>query len=222
MSRQLGTDPEPEPVEERIADRLSARTDAGDLSRAAAWVLRRLAGGDRAVYRAVARWPTPRADATLRRVSVLADRSKPWLAVAAVLALAGGARGRHAALSGVTAIAATSLVVNQPLKTMASRHRPDRTVLGVPEHRWVPMPTSRSFPSGHAASATAFAVAVGQVLPPLRPLLRGAAVVVGFSRVHTGVHYPSDVVVGSTVGALLGQVVPRLLPRILRRLRPRR
>jgi undecaprenyl-diphosphatase len=39
--------------------------------------------------------------------------------------------------------------------------------------------------------------------------LRAAAVVVGFSRVYTGVHYPSDVVVGATAGAVLGRLVSR-------------
>jgi hypothetical protein len=37
-----------------------------------------------------------------------------------------------------------------------------------PKQRWVRMPTSTSFPSGHSASAAAFAVAVGDVLPELR------------------------------------------------------
>ena len=60
----------------------------------------------------------------------------------------------------------------------------------VPVPRWVPMPTSTSFPSGHSASAAAFAAAVGQVLPELRVPLRVAAATVALSRVYTGVHYP--------------------------------
>ena len=72
------------------------------------------------------------------------------------------------------------------------------------------MPTSSSFPSGHSASAAAFAVAVGDVVPALRwPLRRPAAVTVAFSRVYTGVHYPGDVLVGGDPGALLGLLVGR-------------
>ena len=91
------------------------------------------------------------------------------------------------------------------MKLARRRERPDRPLLGVPEARWVLMPTSTSFPSGRSASAAAFAVAVGHLLPWTRWPLRSAAAAVGFSRVYTGVHYPGDVVIGAAVGALLGR-----------------
>ena len=92
------------------------------------------------------------------------------------------------------------------MKMAGERHRPDRDCLGVPQQRWVPMPSSTSFPSGHSASAAAFAVAVGDVLPALRLPLQTAASIVAFSRVYTGVHYPSDVLVGAAVHGLLGRL----------------
>ncbi|WP_329000147.1 phosphatase PAP2 family protein [Kribbella sp. NBC_00709] len=171
----------------------------------------RLARCDRAIYRSVARLSTPVLDEPLRWVSDFADFSKPWFLAAGALTLVGGPRGRRAAFAGIAAIGAASLVVNQPMKKTAGvRRRPDRRGLGVPVQRWVRMPTSGSFPSGHSASAAAFAVAVGDVLPALRPVLWVAASVVAFSRVYTGVHYPSDVLVGATVGALFGRSAGRL------------
>ena len=205
----------PEPVEERLADRLSTRYPRTRQSRAVR-VLRRLGRLDRAVYRTVAEMSTPRLDRPLRRLSDFANFSKPWLLIAAALAFFGGPRGRRAAVTGVAAIGVTSFVVNQPMKLAGARRRPDRTRLGVPENRWVPMPSSTSFPSGHSASAAAFAVSVGDVLPKLRLPLRVAAGVVAFSRVYTGVHYPGDVVVVATVGALVG----RATSKVSRRLRP--
>jgi membrane-associated phospholipid phosphatase len=205
----------PEPVEERLADRLARRAGRGAGYARAAWLLRILGRCDRAVYGRVARVSTPLLDEPLRRVSDFANFSKPWFLVSGCLALFGGPEGRRAALAGLTAVGAASLVVNQPMKMAGERRRPDRDHLGVPAQRHVRMPTSTSFPSGHSASAAAFAVAVGDVLPSFRVPLRAAASVVAFSRVYTGVHYPGDVLVGATVGALLGRL-PRAVARRLR------
>jgi undecaprenyl-diphosphatase len=204
--------PRAEPVEEQLADKLSTERASAAHTRALAG-LRRLGRYDRAVYRSVARLSTPLLDEPLRLVSGFANFSKPWFIAAGFLALFGGPHGRRAALTGLAAVGATSLVVNQPMKLIGERHRPDRDGLGVPQERWVTMPSSTSFPSGHSASAAAFAVAVGDLLPALKLPLGGAASVVAFSRVYTGVHYPSDVLVGATVGALLGRAAARVARR---------
>jgi membrane-associated phospholipid phosphatase len=131
-----------------------------------------LARLDVAVYAAVAGTPTPALDEPMRRLSGAADRSKLNLAAAALLAVAGGEKGRQAARAGVVSVAAASVVVNAVVKPLARRRRPERDFHSVPEARHVRMPTSRSLPSGHSASAFAFATAAGQVLPysgaPLR------------------------------------------------------
>jgi len=198
------------PVEARLADRLSRLPRAPGPGRSAAVaLLRRLGRLDQRAYDAVAGWSAPVLDVPLRELSHVANFSKPWLITAGCLAVAGGPTGRRAALTGVAAIAVTSLVVNQPLKLAGNRARPDREGSGVPQRRWVRMPTSSSFPSGHSASAAAFAVAVGDVCPPLRVPLGISAATVGFSRVYTGVHYPGDVLVGATVGVGLGLLTTR-------------
>jgi membrane-associated phospholipid phosphatase len=160
---------------------------------------------DLAVYAAVAGTPTPALDEPMRRLSDAADRSKLNLAAAALLAVAGGARGRQAARAGVVSLAATSVVVNAVAKPLARRRRPEREVHAVPAVRHVRMPTSRSFPSGHSASAFAFATAAGQVLPYSAAPLRALAAAVAYSRVHTGVHYPGDVILGALLGATIAQ-----------------
>ena len=204
-----------QPVEGRLADRLSAlRTGAGTARSRAVTLLRRLDSYDRAGYRTVAQLRIPVLDEPLRLVSDFANFSKPWFLVAGCLVLFGGSRGRRAAFTGLAAIGATSLLVNQPMKLAGARRRPDRDGVGVPEQRWVRMPSSTSFPSGHSASAAAFAVAVGDVLPGLRRPLRAAAFVVAFSRVYTGVHYPGDVIVGAGVGAIVGRLISSVARRV--------
>jgi membrane-associated phospholipid phosphatase len=173
--------------------------------RSVAGVLRELKRLDLAVYRAVERTRTPAIDTPLRELSRLANHSKLWLAIAAPIFVFGGRSGRRAALTGVAAIGVNSFVVNVPLKAIARRPRPTRLETDDPNGRHVRMPTSRSFPSGHSASAFAFATAVAAFRPELGMALRGLAAVVAYSRVHSGVHYPGDVLVGSLVGIGIGE-----------------
>ncbi len=67
-------------------------------------------------------------------------------------------------------------------------------------------------PSGHSASAVAFAVGAGLVKPALGAALAPAALGVAYSRVHTGAHWPSDVVFGSVLGAGAALVTRRWWP----------
>jgi len=182
MSSDAGT--QQQSVADALARLVEARRGAESV-----WVgaLRELGVVDRAVYEAVADTPTPELDGPVRKLSNAATYSRLWLGVAAVLAVLGGRRGRRAALEGVLAIGVTSATVNLGMKPLAQRERPDRAGHAVFAARRVPMPESDSFPSGHAASAFAFAYAVGRHLPELAVPIRLLAGGVAYSRVHIGV-----------------------------------
>lgn len=158
---------------------------------------------DRAVYRAVAGTSTPLLDGAMRRLSRAANYSRLSVASAALLSLAGGPAGRRAAASGLASVAATSLFVNVVVKPIGRRRRPDRSGDRVALSRHVRMPRSRSFPSGHTAAAFAFASGAGRELPTVSVPLRTLALLVAYSRVHTGVHFPGDVVAGALIGAVI-------------------
>ena len=165
---------------------------------------------DEALYRAVAQAPTPSLDRGLSALSNAANYSRLWIGSAAVLGLLGGQRGRRGAAQGLVSVAVTSAVINVAAKRLGRRPRPDRPAEQAPA-RTVRMPTSTSFPSGHSASAFAFASGVGHRLPVVALPLHAAAGLVAYSRVHTGVHYPGDVVVGSMLGTMLAQLTCRLM-----------
>ena len=166
---------------------------------------------DVAVYGAVAGTPTPALDEAMRRLSHAANYSRLSIGSGIVLAIKGGPSGRRAAATGLASVAATSAFVNLLVKPLGRRSRPDRVAEEVPEARHVPMPTSRSFPSGHTAAAVAFAGGVGTVLPAAGIPLHALAALVAYSRVHTGVHYPGDVIAGAVLGAMVADVTAGVL-----------
>jgi undecaprenyl-diphosphatase len=167
---------------------------------------------DVALYAAIAQTPTPALDGAMARLSRMADYSRLSLVAAAVLATSGG-RGRRAATMGLVSVGVAASVVNLGVKPLGRRRRPDRVAEQVPVARHVRMPSSTSFPSGHSAAAFAFATGVGHVLPPAAIPLRGLAALVAYSRVHTGVHYPGDVVAGALMGTALAQLTTHALDR---------
>jgi membrane-associated phospholipid phosphatase len=167
---------------------------------------------DVALYAAIARVSTPTLDRTMACLSHAADYSRLSLLSAAVLT-ASGRCGRRAAVHGLASVGVTASLVNLVAKPLGRRGRPDRVADQAFNARHVRMPSSTSFPSGHSAAAFAFATGVGHVLPPAAIPLRGLAVLVSYSRVHTGVHYPADVVAGALVGIALSSLTTRALDR---------
>jgi undecaprenyl-diphosphatase len=168
---------------------------------------------DVGAYAAVARTPTPTLDRAMAGLSRAADYSKISLAAAGLLSVAGGRRGRRAAAFGLASVGVTATFVNVVVKPLGGRRRPDRVAQDVPIARHVPMPISTSFPSGHSAAAFAFATGVGHVMPAAGLPLRAVAALVAYSRIHTGVHYPGDVVAGSLIGGALAQVTSVAIDR---------
>ena len=93
----------------------------------------------------------------------------------------------------------------QVLKRTLNRARPTRAIAGF--QALAEDPDAFSFPSGHTAAAVAFATGAGREWPIVGIPLHGLAALVGYSRVHTGVHYPGDVVAGALIGAVVADLV---------------
>ena len=154
---------------------------------------------DLAVQRRVARLPRSPADSAIIHLTSSANQGLLWLGLAAALATRPGAT-RRGALRGIAAITGASVSANVILKPLVPRRRPPAQEL--PAYRTLlDRPRSSSFPSGHAASAAAFATAVAMESHQGALVVAPVAAAVAYSRVHVGVHWTSDVVAGVAVGA---------------------
>ncbi|MDL5158173.1 bifunctional phosphatase PAP2/diacylglycerol kinase family protein [Actinomycetospora termitidis] len=174
--------------------------------------LRPVGALDRRITEGVGDLPPGRVDDALLHLTRSANHSGLWFATASVLAALGTRRTRRGALRGVFAIGLASFASNALLKPLVPRRRPAAELL--PPYRSLPdRPTSSSFPSGHSASAFAFAVGVGLESPRAGAVLAPLAATVAYSRVHVGVHWTSDVAVGSAIGAGAALLTQRWLPR---------
>lgn len=165
---------------------------------------------DRAASRAVSELPRSPADGALKALSRAADHGLLWFGVAALLAARRGS-SRKAALRGLGSIALASTSANAVLKPLLPRRRPAASELPAYQQLADP-PTSSSFPSGHAASAAAFATAVAMESPRLGMAVVPLAATVAYSRVHVGVHWTSDVVAGAALGTGLALLTRRWWP----------
>ncbi|MEU4497786.1 phosphatase PAP2 family protein [Streptomyces sp. NPDC023998] len=159
-----------------------------------------LSGWDRQILNAVATRHWPLAEPVLPRLSRSANHGLLWFGTAAgMVALGRSVRSRRAAVRGVASLALASAVINTVGKRSVRRARP--LLDAVPVIRQLKrQPFTTSFPSGHAASAAAFATGVALESRRWGAVVAPVAASVAFSRVYTGVHYPSDVLVGAALG----------------------
>ena len=159
------------------------------------------AGVDRRLYQLINGLPhTTTSD---RYVSVLSDLGEGlgWVAGGVALAILGGSKGRRAGMATAVSSLAATYVVQTRIKPLFRRVRPfvnrEARVVGI-------KPADHSFPSGHTASSFAGATAIAFYYPKAAPLVYGLAAAVGASRVHLGVHFPSDAAVGGVIGIGIG------------------
>ncbi|WP_042405425.1 bifunctional phosphatase PAP2/diacylglycerol kinase family protein [Streptacidiphilus carbonis] len=147
----------------------------------------------------------------LPRLGRAADHGALWMAAAAGLGLSRNRAARRAALRGVGSLALASTAANVFAKQVSGRSRPLTDVVPL-ARRLLRAPITTSFPSGHSASAAAFATAVTLESPWLGVVAVPLAAGVASSRVYTGAHYPGDVLAGVALGTGMALATLRWWP----------
>ncbi|GGS40280.1 bifunctional phosphatase PAP2/diacylglycerol kinase family protein [Streptomyces violaceus] len=166
---------------------------------------------DRRLFEAAADRNWPGAGPVLPRLSRCANHGALWFAAAAALAASRTPRARRAATRGLASLSLASLAINTLGKRSVRRPRP--ALDPVPLIRQLKrQPITTSFPSGHAASAAAFATGVALESPVWGAVVAPVAASVALSRVYTGVHFPSDVLAGAALGVGAAFAVRGLVP----------
>lgn len=148
-------------------------------------------------------WLTEFRHPVFNRAMELCSRAGDWDvwtgALLGMIALRG--RPRRVGLVATQKILA-SLLVCLVLKRLAKRDRPSNSVEGF--STLLSDPDPYSFPSSHAATSWAGCTAIARECGGLGWLMTIPAILVSYSRIHVGAHYPLDVLIGTSIGLICG------------------
>jgi membrane-associated phospholipid phosphatase len=192
-------------------------------------------------------WTTPALDRFMAVMSSLDFWLPLFLVAAVVVALRAGFRGRAFLLTGALILGINDGVIGNSLKHGVHRLRPHEAVAGVRQvdlgkakprvlalvkplkilssEQAADVGQGRSFPSGHVLDTMSIAVLAMLFYPRWGWLCLFVPLVVGYSRVYVGSHWPSDVAASVFIGGgatlLLATGAELLWRRQGRRLLPR-
>lgn len=157
---------------------------------------------ERLLLLARTRGHSPAAERAVARFSRLGEHGAVWLAIGGAGQLLDGRR--RAGWRRASGVVALTYAANVLVKLAVGRRRP--SLPGLPPLTGTP--TGLSFPSAHASTSFAGALAYRRLGVPAAPLY-ALAVGLSLSRVYLGVHYPSDVLGGAVAGTLLASALTR-------------
>ena len=153
-----------------------------------------------------AEWLTP----VMKAITILGEYGIFWIIVCLVMIICRKTR-KIGIICGVS-LALTFLCCNIITKPLVDRIRPWEVHEAV--HAFLPPPGDASFPSGHASSSmsVAWAMFLATLNADRRLHRMGIAAVIlalliGFSRLYLGMHFPLDVICGLLMGMVCATAV---------------
>lgn len=147
-------------------------------------------------------------------ITSLGDSGWFWIVASVVLLIP--KRTRLVGVAGLLALALGALITNVALKNLVARIRPYEVVDGL--QLLIERQHDFSFPSGHTCASFAAAAVYCKFLPRVWGI--GSivlAVLISFSRLYIGVHYPSDVLVGMLIGIFAAWASVQIIKKITKK-----
>ena len=136
-------------------------------------------------------------------ISLLGTWGAIW--IASILILLAVKKTRKTGITAAISLVLEALITNVALKPLIARPRPfdavdSLTYIGIELNDY-------SFPSGHTAAAFACSLVMLKLLPKKIGIPAVIlSVLIGFSRIYLGAHYPSDVIAGFVIGMMTGGI----------------
>jgi len=145
-------------------------------------------------------------DYILLAIALISEFGLVWLLIG--LVLENIVKGKGLLLKIILSLI-SSAIINEILKIIFFRERPYLSLPAI--HHLGPNWTNSSFASGHTISSAAALYIIWCHFPSLRCLLLVLFMLIVWSRLYLGMHYPSDIIVGAIIGVFVGSMT-LLLP----------
>ena len=154
---------------------------------------------------------TPIGDVVVPLITRLGDAGIIWIILTVLLLII--PKTRKTGVIMMAALLADVLLCNVFIKNLVARTRPYEVVDGL--KLLIEKQSDYSFPSGHTGSSFASAIVLWKELPRKYGVMALiVAVLIAYSRLYVGVHYPSDVLAGVVIGTVLALVSVWLVKKI--------
>lgn len=125
-----------------------------------------------------------------------------------ILIWKGGRRGQIVALLLIITVVISDQFSSSVIKNLVGRLRPCHELIDV--RLLITCGSGKSFPSSHAVNNFAAAVLLSGFFKRYWYVFVSIAIIIAYTRVYCGVHYPSDVIAGAIIGAMIGYLCYKL------------
>ncbi len=167
---------------------------------------------DARAFLAVNRMPHPElVNQFMQVLAVIMNGGFGWVAGLFIAAALGGRKHKRSMYRLLTPLWVATMTVEYPIKFYFRRKRPFIDI--VQAVAVGKKPGTYSFPSGHSAAGFAGAWLLSRSYPRYTLLWYSIAIVLGFSRVYHGVHYPGDVLSGAASVTVLAELTRWVIDR---------